>query len=774
MKTLFVAAVLGCFCSGGLAQTVSPLLARGYTVIPQPQKVSLEAGDFSFGNGWRLRLDPSISANDVAVEALREGLSQRFHVNLDLPGSSAGELSLRIAAGSVAIGQAQDGDKRALEEQAYRIEMHQGYIVITANAPTGLFYGVNTFIQLLRPENGTLSLPEGKIEDWPDLQLRYIYWDDTHHLEKMDELKRAMKQAAFYKANGFVIKLEGHFQYQSAPALVEPYALSPKQLQELTDYGLHHHIELIPYLDGPAHIAFILKHPEYAKLREFQDSNYEMCATNPDSYKFMEGMYQDLLEANRGVKHFFLSTDEPYYLGLAHNSQCNETDMEKSLGSVGQIFAHYVDLAGGYLHDRGRTVIIWGEFPMKESDLKALPPYVVNGEVYRPSFDREFHRLGIQQMIYTSTEGEEKLFPDYFMLPEADLLHPLVKNGPDPDNNVSRVSRVMDTISHDSSRVNASLIGEIDCGWGDMGLHPETFWLGYVAGSAAGWHPGTSANELINTFYPLFYGPGIINMSTVYRMMSYQAQLWSDSWDTAPSNARKPIWGSSYEIYKTPVPASDQTLPLPPVPSSDLSYHSEWSVQNAKRVQLAIDGLPKNETLQALIEENMERAQFNRYNLEVYLSIANLYQQNLDMISGIHSMDIDLADADKVKAVDPKAALEDVDRALHTATAIWRERNDVLQNAITTWGVSWLPRVAEANGRKFLHELDDVKDHLPDRTVNMSYLVYREKLLPFGKWVNSIAVARNQFAAAHHLAVRNYLLAWDDLNVTPHTTDATE
>ena len=117
-----------------------------------------------------------------------------------------------------AIGQAQDSDKRALEEQAYRIELHQGYVAITANAPTGLFYGVDTFIQLLRPEKGTLWLPEGTIEDWPDLQLRQIYWDDAHHLEKMDELKRAMKQAAFYKINGFVIKLEGHFQYKSAPA----------------------------------------------------------------------------------------------------------------------------------------------------------------------------------------------------------------------------------------------------------------------------------------------------------------------------------------------------------------------------------------------------------------------------------------------------------------------------------------------------------------------------------------------------------------------------
>ncbi len=271
----------------------------------------------------------------------------------------------------------------------------------------------------------------------------------------------------------------------------------------------------------------------------------------------------------------------------------------------------------------------------------------------------------------------------------------------------------------------------------------------------------------MNTFYPLFYGPDVVDMSTAYRMMSYQAQSWSDSWDTAPSNARKPIWGGPYEIYKTPLPASDQTLPLPPASSPDLGYHSEWSVQNAKRIQLAIDGLRQNENLKALLEENLERSQFNHYNLEVYLSIANLYRQNFDMISGIHDMDLDLAAADKVKTVDPKTALEDVDRALNTATVIWKERNEVLQNTITTWGVSWQPRVAEANGRIFLHELDDVKDHLPDRTVDMSYLVYRETLLPFGTWVNSIATVRDQFAVAHKFAVRKYQMSWGALSDSP-------
>jgi hypothetical protein len=49
----------------------------------------------------------------------------------------------------------------------------------------------------------------------------------------------------------------------------------------------------------------------------------------------------------------------------------------------------------------------------------------------------------------------------------------------------------------------------------------------------------------------------------------------------------------------------------------------------------------------------------------------------------------------------------------------------------------------------------------------MTYLVYREKILPFGQWVNAIADARNQFAAAHNLPARNYHLAWQDFKAVP-------
>ncbi len=227
------------------------------------------------------------------------------------------------------------------------MELASDRVTITGNTETGLFYGVQTLVQLLKAANGKLWLPEGQIEDWPDLELRIIYWDDAHHLEHPDVLKAALRQASFYKINGFSIKLEGHFQYQHAPAIVEPYALTAAELQELTDYALKYHVQLIPYLDGPAHDAFILKHPEYAKLREYPDSNYEFCTTNPETYQLFEGMFEDLLAANKGAKYFVLSTDEPYYVGLANNEQCHEAERAQAVGERRQA-------AGGVRDQDGR------------------------------------------------------------------------------------------------------------------------------------------------------------------------------------------------------------------------------------------------------------------------------------------------------------------------------------------------------------------------------------------------------------------------------------
>jgi hexosaminidase len=740
------------------AGTMSPLFERGYTVMPEPQKVAFSGGEFRFGDGWRIEAASGVKPDDVAVETLRGDLNSRFQLRLGAASAGSGVIRLSVAHDAVKIGPAQDKDKAALAAQAYRIDLSPREITITANAAQGLFYGVETLVQLVKSRNGSYWLPEAHIEDWPDLQLREIYWDDAHHLDRPETLKKAIRQAAFFKVNGFAIKLEGHFQFKSAPALVEPQALSPAQFQELTDYALKYHVQLIPYLDGPAHIAFILKHPEYAGLREYPDSNYEMCATNPDSYKLLTGMFQDLMDANKGVKYFYLSTDEPYYVGLANNAQCQEALRAQQLGSVGKMLAEFVTKAAGYLHDRERTVIFWGEFPMKPGDLPSLPSYMVNGEVYGPQFDPEFKRLGIREMIYTSTEGDEKLFPWYFALPASKLLHP---GRPASE----RVQETFRKISYDTARRDADLMGMINAGWADMGLHPETFWLGYAAAASAGWHPGTpDPRESMSTFYPLFYGPSITNADRLYELMSTQAQIWTDTWDPQPSTARKGIWGYSAGIYDKRRPAHDQTLPLPSAPGPNLSYESDWAQKNEQRMRLVEESAAANQELVGLLHENVRKAEFNQYNLKVFLSIARLYHQNLDMLRSIAGIDQLLKLASTAAAKDnPKQAVASLDRALQNARSIYLDRNRALRDATQTWYETWFPRVAEANGRKFLHEMDDVKDHLPDRTVDMSYLVYRELLLPFGDWVDEIRTARNKYAAAHQIPVHKDSFNWKDL-----------
>jgi hexosaminidase len=734
----------------------SLLFQRGYNVIPVPQQVELKGGDFEFGSGWRLELGGGVKSEDVAVESLKEGLASRDGITLDTRGRGKA-IELALQPGSVKIGEAADRNRAALEAQAYRLELSGSGIRITANAPTGLFYGVETLVQLVKHGEGKLWLPEGEITDWPDLEQRNIYWDDNHHLDRMGVLKEALKQAAFYKINGFVIKLNDHFEYQSAPALVNPYALSPEELQELTNYGLKYHVQLIPYLDGPAHIAFILKHPEYAKLREYADSNYELCTTNPDSYKLLEGMYQDLLDANKGVKYFVLSTDEAYYVGMAENAQCNEGELAKKLGSVGKVEAQFLDKAAGYLHDRGRTVIFWGEYPMVPSDIPSLPSFLVNGEVYGPEFDRAFKANGIKQMIYTSVEGEEPFFPNYYGLPQSELYNP-TRIG-------DRLEEIYRHISFDSSRKNSDLIGMFVAGWGDEGLHPETFWLGYATGPSWGWHPGTpTPREARDSFYHLFYGQGTQDMGRVYQLMSTQAEFWDSSWDLEPSSARKPIFGNSYGIFKPPRPAHDQTLPLPPVPQGKyLRLGFDWGAANARRVKMAEDKMPANDELADMLHRNLRSVQFQKYNLEVYLSIAGLYHQNLEMIEEMSEVNKALERAQTAAAdVQFGPAVAALDQALDIVERIRDQRNIALHNAVDTWYKSWFPRVAEANGRKYLDGVDDVKDHLPMRTVDMTYLVYRELILPLGKWYEQVQAVRNQYAEAHNLAPRTDTFNWKD------------
>ena len=324
------------------------------------------------------------------------------------------------------------------------------------------------------------------------------------------------------------------------------------------------------------------------------------------------------------------------------------------------------------------------------------------------------------------------------------------------------MGQMLDTIENTTARKNADLMGTFVAGWADTGIHPEVMWLGYATGSAAGWHPkAASEQELMNLFYPLFYGPSATRMGRVYQLMSEQGQFWKESWRTAVSSARTPIWGDWDRINHPPQPAEDQTLLLPPVPSKELLTLS-IRLDGEQRTAAA-NGWPfsgREYELLDLLHENLRQVEFNRYNLELYIGIAQLYRQNIEMLMDLARVNTALQAAQTAAAKpDPKKAVAAIDRALDIAERIRQQRNLAFANAVTTWYKSWYPRVAAANGRQFVDKVDDVKDHLPVRTVDMTYLIYRQLLYPLGEWAAAVQAVRNHYAEAHQLPPRTG--SWD-------------
>lgn len=438
------------------------------------------------------------------------------------------------------------------------------------------------------------------------------------------------------------------------------------------------------------------------------------------------------------------------------------------MGGNGRLLADFITRIGNQLHERGRKAIIWVEYPLTMEDINRIPSHIISG-VYNDKWAAATKAHGMRQLIYTSTQGVEPLFPTYYPVAKRNFFKDSLTATDDEEQQgelaKGRVGEVLSEITTATAARKADFLGVFVAGWADAGLNPETFWLGYATGTAAGWnHTGVTASELTNRFYRSFYGHHTVEMDSVYRLLSAQAQFWEKSWKWIPSRHRDPIFGNSYGIFDSPRYAKDQTLPQLPVPaSSNLAVQKNWAADQAVLLQEAEKMLEQNRQLLRLLNENMANAAYQQYNLQVLLSVAQLCRQNLHLLLDLKRINEWLQLSASSASTNPALAISLVDEALNQVIRMRAERNDVFQYLTSTWYQDWFPKVAEANGRKFLHKVDDVKDHHPDRTIDMTYLIYRQLKYPLGQWAQEVLMARNQFAKKNNLPEKRIEIDWESV-----------
>jgi hexosaminidase len=182
MNKQFIA-IVGCLlvsASGALA--VDSASRPAVTLVPAPKEVRLRDGGFQVGPRTKIFVQLGHQSEDrIAAETLAEEVADQSGLKLDILGMKAAG---KAEGGAIVLARLQDGRVRrflarnglkadkSVGDDGYLLFSDKSHLIVAANTGEGLFYGVQTLRQLLRPEGKGLICPAVGIRDWPTLDNR--------------------------------------------------------------------------------------------------------------------------------------------------------------------------------------------------------------------------------------------------------------------------------------------------------------------------------------------------------------------------------------------------------------------------------------------------------------------------------------------------------------------------------------------------------------------------------------------------------------------------
>ncbi len=264
-------------------------------IIPLPQKVMLQPGAFKLTANTRVYVDSgSVATGTFLTERLRAATGYRFATSTNASASAA------IPGGILLTTQNADTN---LGPEGYALTVAPDTIVIRAPAQAGLFYGVQTLLQLLPPEIFSTSavtgvaweIPGVQIQDWPRFKWRGFMLDVSRHFFTKSEVETILDAMALHKMNMFHWHLTDdqgwRIEIKKYPKLTQVGAWRPgvgfgfasntataygpdgryggfytqEDIRDVVKYAAARHITIVPEIEMPGHAtAALAAYPQFS------------------------------------------------------------------------------------------------------------------------------------------------------------------------------------------------------------------------------------------------------------------------------------------------------------------------------------------------------------------------------------------------------------------------------------------------------------------------------------------------------------------------------
>lgn len=300
------------------------------------------------------------------------------------------------------LNQAQDDD---LGTEGYQLESYEN-LIIRANNPSGIFYGVQTLFQLLpeavyaeTPQEYELIIPAVSIFDTPRYSYRGMHLDPCRHFFSVEFTKRYLDYMAYHKLNKFHWHLtedQGwRIEIKKYPKLVEIgskrggtlvlnhavkwdeqiYDTIPvegyytqAEIKEIIAYAAVRHIEVIPEIEMPGHsTATLAGYPElsctggpFEVLQRPGVIPDVYCAGNDSVFTFLKDIIDEVAELFPS-QYIHIGGDECPKDRWKVCPKCQQRIKDESLADEHELQSWFISEMEKHINSKGKTLIGWSE-----------------------------------------------------------------------------------------------------------------------------------------------------------------------------------------------------------------------------------------------------------------------------------------------------------------------------------------------------------------------------------------------------------------------------
>ncbi|MBI5095127.1 MAG: beta-N-acetylhexosaminidase [Candidatus Hydrogenedentes bacterium] len=345
-------------------------------VIPRPRVMSCEEGAF------RLTPDLRVATAGKAVEARAEAgkLVARLKDELGLSarlspvGSGTNRIVLRIKKRVEGVAETSQGD------EGYSLRVTENKAELTARTDRGLFYGVQTLLDLVRRDGAEWSLPCCEIRDWPEFPVRGLLVAPGQGFMTIPDLKYRVDQMAANKLNLMHLHLTDEVLFTprltsypalagSAANLEQSYSLD--DLRSFVTYSSDRKIGLVPEISMPGHATRILEVlPELrCKPKEGAPSMWAMCIGSESTYEFVERVVSELGPIFPNPL-FHIGTDEIEFLDIPNCpvriswrecAVCQDRIHSEHLKDERALFYYFIRRVDDITKRHGKRLMMWND-----------------------------------------------------------------------------------------------------------------------------------------------------------------------------------------------------------------------------------------------------------------------------------------------------------------------------------------------------------------------------------------------------------------------------